>query len=195
MSKELAPGTRVKVVDRLATAADARSRLFFEHFRNLTGSVVRTYADGQEVQVNVDLDSLPPDLQARHEGAQEQMQKRIHESLSDEARRRMGDEALQVRLPYSILVSPDDLEVLEKGGPKERKAGQRKAEAPRSEGEQAQAERGAGPPGGRTASGTASSQADSVAKHPRPTARDLDRRERELLEQRARSRGDRSPSG
>ncbi|MGQ9698685.1 MAG: hypothetical protein ACUVRO_11930 [Armatimonadota bacterium] len=174
-SKPLTPGTKVRVVDREPTSADAKSRLFFPHFRNLTGTVQRVFADGAEVQVVIDLESLPEDIRSRHFAAQEAMRKRIAESLSGEARERVGSEVEQLNLPYSILVSPEDLIPIH-GSP-----GQR----PRSAKAKAEDEV---PPSARSVQASASATGPPEAAH-RPSRRserriteqELNRREEELL--------------
>lgn len=129
--KPLAPGTKVKIVDREPTSADAKSRLFFPHFRNLTGTVRRVFADGAEVEVVVDLESLPEDIRSRHLSAQDAMRKRIADSLSGEARERVGSEAERLNLRYSVLVSPKDLIPIT--GPAGGRSGSSKAK-PKAEG-------------------------------------------------------------
>lgn len=125
--KPLAPGTRVRIVDREPTSADAKSRLFYSHFRNLTGTVRRVFADGAEVEVVIDLESLPEDIRTRHLSAQDAMRKRISESLSGEARERTGSDAGRLNLRYSVLVSPKDLVPI--GGSSRGRTGSAKAEA------------------------------------------------------------------
>src|SRR5690242_14384280 len=57
-------GNYVKVVDREATPADAKSGLFYNHFRNLAGVVDRIYDDGN-LCVVVDHATLQRDMLAR----------------------------------------------------------------------------------------------------------------------------------
>jgi len=107
-------GDRVKVVDREVNAADVKSGLFYDYFRNLTGTAQHVY-DDNTVCVQVDLDSLPEDVHKRHLEVQESVKRRWLGGLSQEARERLTEKEKQVTLSYNILVDARDLEVLEKG--------------------------------------------------------------------------------
>lgn len=178
MSTEYKPGTRVKIVDRNPTPADAKSRLYFSHFRNLTGTVQRVFADGREIQVVIDPESLPEEILQRHRAAEEAMRKRVEEAVSEEARERMGESATRVSLRYSVLVSPEDLQPLEpapsggKGRSASAKTAPERAEKPEAD--------------KAHAAHRASANQQKSAK--RITEKDLDLKEQELLQRKLESK-------
>ncbi|MGC8833246.1 MAG: hypothetical protein ACP5R4_04255 [Armatimonadota bacterium] len=178
MSTEYKPGTRVKIVDRNPTPADAKSRLYFSHFRNLTGTVQRVFADGREIQVIIDPESLPEEILQRHRAAEEAMRKRVEEAVSEEARERMGESAARVNLRYSVLVSPEDLQLLESppSGGKRRSASAKTAPEGTEKPEVDRAH----------ASHHAPANQQKSAK--RITERELDLKEQELLQRKSESK-------
>jgi predicted DNA-binding antitoxin AbrB/MazE fold protein len=178
MSVEYKPGTRVKIIDRNPTPADAKSRLYFSHFRNLTGTVQRVFADGQEVQVIIDPESLPEEILQRHKAAEEAMRKRVEEAVSEEARERMGESATRVNLRYSVLVSPADLQPLE---PDSSGAKKKSASA------KTMPERTEKPEAGK-AQAAHQTSADQQKSAKRITERELDLKEQELLQRKSASK-------
>lgn len=102
-------GDRVVVIDRSVTAADRKSGLYYNHFRGVHGVVDQVYEEEGEVCVEVDQDTLPPEFARRHAAIQEQARQRWLNSLSDQERRSLPEEQQDLRLKYTILVSPDDL--------------------------------------------------------------------------------------
>src|SRR5579871_2214874 len=54
-------GDRVRIVDRPPTPADAKSGLYYSHYRKLSGIVFKLYGSGTSAQaaIDVDLESLP----------------------------------------------------------------------------------------------------------------------------------------
>ena len=82
MPKKPQPGDTVRVSGREATPADAKSGLFYPHFRGLTGTYDRLYKDGTAL-VLVHRASLPDDARKRHDKT----------------------------LRYTVIVSPEDLEL------------------------------------------------------------------------------------
>ena len=115
---------RVRTIDREATPDETKSRIFFNHMRDLTGTVRRVYEENQEVWVDVDLDSLPEDVRQRHRETEDQMRRKWLDGLSDEARRKLGEAEKQFSLRYSILTTPNHL-ILQ-----DRPNGGKKADAP-----------------------------------------------------------------
>ena len=191
-AKLVKPGTKVRIVDRDPTSADAKSRLFYPHFRNLTGTVQRVFADGEEVEVVVDLDSLPEDIRSRHLSAQDAMRKRIAESLSGEARERAGSEAERLNLRYSILVSPKDLVPITEPaeGPASSSKAKRKTEdaaGPRSAEAAAEPSKQAKPRAAATGP-PAPPQPRTRRPEQRITEQDLSRKEEELLKRKQRAK-------
>lgn len=107
---KLETGAHVRLADRPATAADAKNRIFYEHYRNLTGTVRRVY--GEEAWVEIDRDALPAHILQRHAQSENAMKKRWLDGLSDEARNRLTPEEKRFFLRYSVLVATNDLTVL-----------------------------------------------------------------------------------
>lgn len=106
------PGDRVRVADRLATAQERKERKFFDHFRNLRGTIQRVYEDG-EICLEVDRESLPEPIRKRQEEMEAGMKERWLNSLSEEAHRRLTEEEKHFFLRYSIIVPATDLVPLE----------------------------------------------------------------------------------
>jgi hypothetical protein len=108
MPTQFKEGDRVQVVDREATAEDAKSGLFYDHFRGLTGSIQKVYPSG-EAAVEIELDSLGEALAQRHNDVQEQMRNRWMDGLSEAERSRLSDQEKDFRLRYTVLVTTQDL--------------------------------------------------------------------------------------
>jgi hypothetical protein len=102
-------GDRAQIVDRAATAADTKSQLFYNHYRNLTGTVLKLYGAGDTAQaaVDVDLETLPEEIAARHRETRD----RMGESLPAAARRPASGTppGEPFRLRYVILVNVPDI--------------------------------------------------------------------------------------
>ncbi len=108
MAAELKEGDRVRISNREATAEDAKSGLFQNHFRGLVGVVQKMYATN-EVAVEVDQATLSEPMGARHLEMQEQMKSKWLDGLSDEARNRLTPKERDFTLRYTVLVSVNDL--------------------------------------------------------------------------------------
>lgn len=102
-------GDRVKIISRETTSADSKSGLYYDYFRNLTGTVEHVYEDNS-ASISIDFDSLPEDVQLRHLETTEAVRQRWLKGLSGEQRDRMSDKEKAVSLKYNILVSLSDLE-------------------------------------------------------------------------------------
>jgi hypothetical protein len=63
----------------------------------------------------VDLASLPESVRKRHEETETAMRNKWLDSLSDEARRKMGAAESAFKLRYSVLTSPDHVILEERG--------------------------------------------------------------------------------
>jgi hypothetical protein len=100
-------GDRVRIVDREATADDVKSGLFYNHFRNLSGTIQKIY--GEEAAIEIETTSLAEGIARRHEDVQEQMKSKWLDGLSEEARNRLTDQERDFRLRYTILVATKDL--------------------------------------------------------------------------------------
>jgi hypothetical protein len=102
------PGDRVKITDREITAADTKSSLYYDYFRNLTGTVQHIYEDNT-ICVIVDQDSLPDSVRIRHLEIEEAARNRWLHNLSQEQRDKLSEADKSLHLSYNILVGADDL--------------------------------------------------------------------------------------
>lgn len=100
-------GDTVSVVARTQTAADVKSGLYYPHFANLTGTILKVY--GEEASVLVDRDTLPEGIRKRHEQNEKAERTKYLDRLSDEARNRLSEKEKQFSLQYAVLVSLGDL--------------------------------------------------------------------------------------
>lgn len=100
-------GDTVVVATRDQTNADIKSGLYFGHYAGLTGSILKVY--GEEASVLVDRASLPADVLLRHEEGESAMRRKWMDSLSEEARGRLGEREKNFALNYAVLVSVGDL--------------------------------------------------------------------------------------
>ncbi|MCW3097172.1 MAG: hypothetical protein JWL77_2790 [Chthonomonadaceae bacterium] len=101
-------GDRAQIVDRAATAADIKSQLFYNHYRNLTGTVLKLYGTGETAQaaIDIDLEMLPEEIATRHRETRD----RMGENLPGAARRTAGAPREEpFRLRYVVLVSLPDI--------------------------------------------------------------------------------------
>lgn len=100
-------GDAVVIAAREATAGDVKSGLYFAHYANLRGTVLRLY--GEEAAVQVDRDSLPPEVLARHQEGEQVMRSRWLDNLSETARVGLTEREKRFALNYAVLVSVADL--------------------------------------------------------------------------------------
>ncbi len=108
MPKPLAEGDRIRIVDREPVAADVKSQLFYEHYRNMTGVVRHIYADGTAA-VNVDSDALAKDMAKRHADISEANRQKWLDAISDEQRNKLSSSEKSFALRYTVLVSTSDV--------------------------------------------------------------------------------------
>ena len=104
----LKQGDSVKIVDRAATAADMKAGLFYNHYRNLAGTVFKLFGNGetQQAAIDVPLANLPAEMADRHL----ELTDKLRASLTAEARRGSGPGGEnEFRLRYVVLVSIGDL--------------------------------------------------------------------------------------
>jgi ribosomal protein L21E len=109
MAAQFKEGDRVRIADREATAEDAKSGLFQNHFRGLTGTIQKFYSATNEVVVEVDQATLAESIATRHLEMQEQMKNKWLDGLSEEARNRLTPKERDFKLRYTVLVSANDL--------------------------------------------------------------------------------------
>jgi hypothetical protein len=182
-------GEAVVIAAREATPQDVKSGLYYAHYAGLRGTVLKLY--GEEASVNVDRDSLPADIRARHEEGEQAMRQKWLDGLSEEARNRLGETGKRFGLNYTVLVSINDLAAA-KGGASS-PAAKPSAADKRAAKAVAQAAQSLDPAAGESdveqarpsADGASQSGTDSSAK--RLSASDLDSKEAEFLRQRAAS--------
>jgi hypothetical protein len=105
----LKAGDRVKISNRETTVHDAKTGLFYGHFRGLVGAVQKVFKTG-EVAVEVELEALPEDIWKRHMQVRDQMRKRWLDGLADDVRRKLTPEQKTFELRYVVLVAAQDLE-------------------------------------------------------------------------------------
>lgn len=102
-------GDRVSVIARNQTAADVKSGLYYPHFADLTGTILKVY--GEEASVLVDRETLPEGIRKRHEQGEKAERAKYLDRLSDDARSRLSDKEKMFSLQYAVLVSLADLKV------------------------------------------------------------------------------------
>ena len=108
MALKLTEGVTVRLADREAVAADAKSQLFYPHYSGLIGTVTKLYPD-DTANVMVDLDTLPKEIRARHQTGTDAMRQKWLDGLSDEARNRLSAAEKKFALRYSLLAAVTDL--------------------------------------------------------------------------------------
>jgi hypothetical protein len=98
-------GERVRVTDRNATPADTKSGLFYNYYRNLTGTIFKLYGTGESAQaaIEVDLASLPAEVAKRHQEMQEAI------CASEPRWRNNNNTRPEFPLRYVLLLSVSDL--------------------------------------------------------------------------------------
>lgn len=100
-------GDSVQVTARDQSAADIKSGLYFKHYANLYGTILKVY--GEEASVLVNRDSLSTEIRERHEAGEKAMRKKWLDGLSEEGRNRLSAREKDFGLNYAILVSTNDL--------------------------------------------------------------------------------------
>jgi len=121
-------GDRVAVVAREQTAADIKSGMYYPHYANLHGTILKVYGD--EVSVLIDRDVLPAEILKRHEESEKHERQRYLDRLSEDARSKAGQREKNFSLNYPLLVSVQDLKPYK--GPAPVKPGTASGESPAS---------------------------------------------------------------
>lgn len=106
-------GDYVRIIEREAAPADAKTGTFYPYFCGLAGTVDRVY--GKEVCVKVEPSTLPEDVLKRHLSIQESMRRKWLNGLSGEARNRLTPAEKRFELAYTVLVQSADLEKIKSG--------------------------------------------------------------------------------
>lgn len=104
----LKEGDAVQVIDRAATNADVRSGLFYNYYRNLSGTVFKLYGSGetQQAAVEVDQSTLPAEVIERHQATRNQMR---GVTPGEAKRARTPVNVPEFHLRYVILIAAADL--------------------------------------------------------------------------------------
>jgi hypothetical protein len=113
-------GDRVRIADREASLTDAKSGLFYAYFRNLTGVIERVY-DDDTVCIDVNIESLPPEVAERHQEMQTAARDKWIMGLSQEQRGRLSEQDKQFKMSYKVVVASVDVSPGGKGSPKSEK--------------------------------------------------------------------------
>ncbi|MES2464298.1 MAG: hypothetical protein V4671_27370 [Armatimonadota bacterium] len=100
-------GDHVQVRARDQSAADIKSGLYYKHYANLHGTILKLY--GEEASVLVDRESLSAEVRERHESGEKAMRKKWLDGLSEEGRNRLSTREKEFGLNYAILVAVGDL--------------------------------------------------------------------------------------
>ena len=104
-------GDKVIINTREVTPEDIESKLYYQHFAGLKGTVVKIY-DGENCVLDIDRTSLPKDILKRHIEIEDLEKKRWLEGLSDEIRRGLTAEQKKYTLAYTVLINEKDLSSL-----------------------------------------------------------------------------------
>jgi len=108
MMSKVKDGMKVRVKAREASAEEAKNGRYAPYLSHATGTVLKVYS-GKEIAVNLDLESLHPDIVTRHKKQQQAMHQKWLDSLSEEARNRLTPEEKAFRLNYIVLLPESDL--------------------------------------------------------------------------------------
>jgi hypothetical protein len=103
----LKPGDTVIVTEREQTPADIKSGLYYPHFANMRGTILKIY--GEEVSVTIDRDSLPDSIRKRHETNEKAERTKYLDRLSEVAKSALADKEKNFLLGYTVLVGMKDI--------------------------------------------------------------------------------------
>ena len=101
MPTPLAEGAPVRLSDRETTAADVKSGLFYPHYRGLTGTIVKLYADGT---ATVTIDSGKP--AGGHSETASGRHGRHAEKVAGRSFRRVPQQALGIGKKVRLALQP-----------------------------------------------------------------------------------------
>ncbi len=107
MAAKYKEGDAVQIAARDAVSADTKSGLYFAHYANLKGTILKLY--GEEASILVDRETLPTDIRARHDEGEKAMRQKWLDGLSEEGRNRLNSREKQFTLNYAVLVSLNDV--------------------------------------------------------------------------------------
>jgi ribosomal protein L21E len=103
-------GDSVQITAREQLNSDIKSGLYYNHYGNLTGTILKVYSN-DEVSVLVDRETLTKEMRERHEQNEKAMKQKWLDGLSDEARNRLTTAEKQFGLNYALLVHASDLSI------------------------------------------------------------------------------------
>ncbi len=109
-------GDSVSIIARETIPADTKSGLYYPHFGNLRGSILKLY--GEEASVLVDRDSLPDTIRTRHIENEVAERKKYADRLSETARGGLSEKEKNFPLQYTILVALKDVQPDQEGAAK-----------------------------------------------------------------------------
>jgi len=107
MAHTFQAGDSVAVIARDATNADTKSGLYYPHFGNMRGTVLKIY--GEEASILIDRDSLHTEIRTRHEENEIAERKKYAERISEAARNSLSDKEKNFPLQYTILIALKDV--------------------------------------------------------------------------------------
>ena len=103
-------GDLTKILDRPVTPRDAKTGLYFTHFKNIRGTIFKLYPardanQTAQAAIDVDIDSLPDETRHRHL----QERDRMVLQMNGGKRKRAVEGEEEFRLRYVALVAVEDL--------------------------------------------------------------------------------------
>ncbi|MBC8142379.1 MAG: hypothetical protein H7Y38_13165 [Armatimonadetes bacterium] len=107
MAHTFQAGDSVAVIARDATNADTKSGLYYPHFADMRGTVLKIY--GEEASILIDRDSLHTEIRVRHEENEVAERKKYAERISEAARNSLSDKEKNFPLQYTILIALKDV--------------------------------------------------------------------------------------
>jgi hypothetical protein len=97
-------GDRVRIIDADPGVADPKALVYYDFYRNLTGTVVKAYDDGT-VALSVDRTTLPVEVRQRHEESERVLRDKWLSGLSEDDRNKLTQKEQRFSLKYMLLVS------------------------------------------------------------------------------------------
>ncbi len=107
MAHSFQAGDSVAVIARDATNSDTKSGLYYPHFADMRGTVLKIY--GEEASILIDRDSLHTEIRVRHEENEIAERKKYAERISEAARNSLSDKEKNFPLQYTILIALKDV--------------------------------------------------------------------------------------
>ena len=102
-------GDRVRVVSRPVTEDDRKKNRYFDHMKNLTGTIQTIY-NAEEIAIRVDPEAMTPVTTEVHKLAVTRMRDKFLSSVSEEQKKQLSNEELNFDAHYVLLVRAADIE-------------------------------------------------------------------------------------